>query len=64
MHTDTKTLGFDEEQIWQPPVDERSQLADDAEEDVLCFVKCEGRVYERRRGGWFDTHALPRSVRR
>lgn len=54
----TKTMGFDEEALWEVPVDERRELADTADEGKLCFVKREGRVYQRRDGAWIDTTTL------
>ncbi|MCA9567421.1 MAG: hypothetical protein KC656_06240 [Myxococcales bacterium] len=49
---DTKTLGFDEDGVWAPPVETRKDLWPFAVEGQLCFVKAEARTYRRRGAEW------------
>ena len=51
VRSDAPTAEFDLSQ-WVPPVETIAELWTFAREGQLCFVKDEGRVYERRERRW------------
>ncbi len=52
MRRDSKTVGYEEDQVWAPPVETRAALPADAPTGQLCFVQDENRTYQRRPGRW------------
>ena len=50
MTRDPKTDQF--EDLWVPPVEDRTRLPDLAREGQLCFVQREGQTYIRMGGRW------------
>lgn len=56
--TDAPTAEFDLS-VWVPPVETRDDLWSFARDGQLCFVKDEGRIYQRHDRQWIP-HQAPR----